>query len=372
MSCGWPFSLLVAVSMLLVSCGRPSEPMSVVDDSVVASDPFNGSTSGTHSQGTPTLERVTELEEPVDVASRAGDPAVYVVSRTGRVFRLLGDELASEPVLDVSDLTESGGERGLLGLGFSPDGSVAYVNFTDLAGDTVIASIDIAASGVFDRESMRVLLTIEQPYGNHNGGDLVVEPSGTLLVATGDGGSADDPQRTSLDPSSRLGKVLRIEPDTGAVRTLAKGLRNPWRIDLHDDRLWLADVGQNRWEEVSVLDAVSMVTEVVDFGWSAWEANERFNTDQSSPAHVPPLVAYQHGDDGCSISGGVVATTGVLAGDYVFADYCSGRVWSIDTDDPSPEMVPRFTGVDSPVAVVRAHDDLYVLSLSGTVWRIVG
>ena len=121
-----------------------------------------------------------------------------------------------------------------------------------------------------------------------------------------------------------------------------------------------------------MIDGVSSVAGPVDFGWSAWEANERFNEDQTSAAHVPPVVAYRHGEDGCSISGGAVATSGSLAGEYVFADYCSGRVWSIPTDDPSPSMAPRFTGVDSPVAVVRANDELYVLSLSGTVWRIVG
>ena len=139
------------------------------------------------------------------------------------------------------------------------------------------------------------MLTIDQPFRNHNAGDIVVEPSGTLLVPMGDGGSADDPLRVSLDDSSLLGKVLRVDPLDGAVTVLAKGLRNPWRVDLHEDRLWLADVGQNKWEEVSVLDGVaslSGVTGVVYFGWSAYEANDRFNNDQSSPSHTPPVVAY--------------------------------------------------------------------------------
>lgn len=320
----------------------------------------------------PELVRVAEVDEPVDATSRPGDPAVYVVSRDGRVLRMVGGSLDEQLALDVSDLTEGGGERGLLGLAFSPDGSTAYLNYTDRSGDTVVASVGVDASGTFDRSSLRALLTIDQPFRNHNGGDLVVEPSGTVLVATGDGGSADDPLRVALDESSPLGKVLRLDPATGAVVQVAKGLRNPWRIDLVDDRLWLADVGQNRWEEVSVLDDVSKVAEPVDFGWSAWEAGERFNEDQTSTAHVPPVVAYRHGDDGCSISGGAVATSGALAGQYVFADYCSGRVWSIATDEPRPDMVQRFAGVDAPVAVVRAHGDLYVLSLSGAVWRIVG
>lgn len=355
---------VTAVAMVAIAgCGGASEPVAVTEPpsrvTVVAA-------------AVPQLVRVAEVDEPVDAASRPGDPSVYVVSRNGQVRRLVGDALDERPVLDVSDLTEGGGERGLLGLAFAPDGSTAYLNYTDRAGDTVVASIAVDQSGAFDRASLRTLLTIDQPYRNHNGGDLVVEPSGTVLVATGDGGSADDPLRVALDESSPLGKVLRLDPATGAVAQVAKGLRNPWRIDLADDRLWLADVGQSRWEEVSVLDGVSDVTEPVDFGWSAWEAGERFNEDQTSPAHVPPVVAYRHGDDGCSISGGAVATTGALTGQYVFADYCSGRVWSIATDEPSPRMVRRFDGVDAPVAVVRAHGDLYVLSLSGSVWRIVG
>ena len=349
--------------VVLAACGAAPDPVAVDRPHSASSD------AGV---GVPELVWVTDVDEPVDAASRAGDRAVYLVSRDGRILRLVGDVLDERPVLDVSDLTAGGGERGLLGLAFSPDGSTAYLNYTDLSGDTVVASVGVGPSGAFDRASLRTLLTIGQPYRNHNGGDLVVESSGTVLVATGDGGSADDPLRAALDESSPLGKVLRLDPVTGAVVQVAKGLRNPWRIDLHDDRLWLADVGQNQWEEVSVLDRVSGVTKPVDFGWSAWEANERFNEDQSSPAHVRPVVAYRHGDDGCSISGGAVAVTGSLAGEYVFADYCSGRVWSIATDVPSPAMVRRFDGVDSPVAVVRVHDDLYVLSLAGPVWRIVG
>jgi hypothetical protein len=246
----------------------------------------------------------------------------------------------------------------------------------------------VDVNGAFDRESLRTLLTIEQPYQNHNAGDIVVEPSGTLLVPMGDGGSADDPLRVSLDNSSPLGKVLRVDPRDGSVTMVAKGLRNPWRVDLFDDRLWLADVGQNQWEEVSVLDGVSQrrgvplssssdgassdpnANNIADFGWSAYEANDRFNTDQSSPAHIGPVVAYQHGDDGCSVSGGAVGVSGALEGRYVFADYCSGRVWSIATDSASPTMTLHFDGLDAPSAVVRANNDLFILSLSGTIWKL--
>ena len=335
-----------------------------------------------------TLVEIATLDQPVDAASRVNDAAVYFVSRTGTIHRFVDGAFAPNAVLDISDLTEGDGERGLLGLAFSSDGATAYINYTDTSGDTTIASLAVDVDGTFDRASLRTLSTIEQPYRNHNAGDIVVEPSGTLLVPMGDGGSADDPLRVSLDTSSPLGKVLRVDPRDGSVTMVAKGLRNPWRVDLFDDRLWLADVGQNQWEEVSVLDGVSQrrgvplssssasassagnATDIADFGWSAYEANDRFNTDQSSPSHIGPVVAYQHGDDGCSVSGGAIGVSGALQGRYVFADYCSGRVWSIPTDITSPTMTLHFDGLDAPSAVVRANNDLFILSLSGTIWKL--
>jgi len=347
---------------------------------------------------TVSLVEVGSLDQPVDAAARSGDDAIYFVSVTGTIHRFTSAGFDTTPVLDITDLTDGGGERGLLGLAFSNDGATAYLNYTNLNGDNTIASVAVDTSGAFDRGSLRTLLVIEQPFRNHNAGDIVVEPSGTLLVPMGDGGSADDPQRLSLDDGSLMGKVIRLNPVDGTVRVLAKGLRNPWRVDLFEDRLWMADVGQNQWEEVSVLDDVSkrlgiafgnatrngaaadtsasgdpsVSGDVVDFGWSAYEANMRFNDDQSSPNHTPPVIAYQHGDDGCSVSGGAVATSGSLRGRYVFADYCSGRVWSIATTQKSPEMLLHFEGLDAPTAVVRAHSAIYVLSLSGTIWRLDG
>jgi len=338
------------------------------------------------------LVEVGMLDQPVDAAARSGDDAIYFVSRTGTIHRFASGAKDTAPVLDIRDLTVGEGERGLLGLAFSNDGATAYVNYTDRNGDTTIASLAVNTAGQFDRTTLRKLLVIEQPFDNHNAGDVVVEPSGMLLVPMGDGGSAADPQRVSLDDRSMLGKVLRLDPRDGAVSVLAKGLRNPWRVDLFDDRLWLADVGQSKWEEVSVLDGVSRragvafggatsngsstdasaPSTVVDFGWSAYEAAMRFNDDQASPRHASPFVAYEHGDNGCSVSGGAIATAGVLKGRYVFADYCSGRLWSVATDAPSPAMQLHFVDLDAPAAVVRANNDIFVLSLSGTIWRLNG
>ena len=319
------------------------------------------------------LVEVARLEQPVDAASRFSDPAVYFVARGGTVHRFADAVLESEPVLDISDLTEGQGERGLLGLAFSRDGSTAFINYTNLDGDTTIASLNVNRDGIFARESLKTILVVDQPFANHNAGDIVVEPSGMILVPMGDGGSADDPLRVSLDDSSPLGKVLRVDPRNGSFTILARGLRNPWRVDLYQDRLWLADVGQGEFEEVSVLDGLTKITstsQIVDFGWSAYEANDRFNKDQTSATHRPPVIAYQHGDDGCSISGGAVAVSGSLLNRYVFADYCSGRLWSIATDESAPQMTLHFDDLDSPSAVVRANETLFVLSLSGTIWQI--
>ncbi len=368
-------SALAALLVVLTACGvdQATAPAAPGNAEIIPAIPATAESSGEASQVS--LVDIGALNQPVDAASRSGDEAVYFVSRVGTIHRFVDGTFESAAVLDLSDLTDGDGERGLLGLAFSSDGTTAYLNYTNRNGATTIASLAVDERGVFDRGSLQTLLTIDQPFRNHNAGDIVVEPSGTLLVPMGDGGSADDPLRVSLDDSSLLGKVLRVDPRDGAVTVLAKGLRNPWRVDLYDDRLWLADVGQNKWEEVSVLDGVASlngVTGVVDFGWSAYEANDRFNNDQSSPSHTPPVVAYEHGDNGCSVSGGAVAVDGALRGRYVFADYCSGRVWSIATDTAAPEMVLHFDNVDSPAAVVRAGETIFVLSLSGTIWRLDG
>jgi len=363
----WRVTLCVAVLVGFASCGAQAS------NEIETVTTLNAVTDEIIETGELSLVEVARLEQPVDAASRLGDPAVYFVARGGTVHKFVDSVLESEPVLDISDLTESQGERGLLGLAFSRDGSTAFINYTNLDGDTAIASLSINRDGIFARQSLKPILVIDQPYANHNAGDIVIEPSGMILVPMGDGGSADDPLRVSLDDSSPLGKVLRVDPRDGSYVILARGLRNPWRVDLYEDRLWLADVGQSDFEEVSVIDGLTKITstsQIVDFGWSAYEANDRFNKDQTSANHRPPVISYQHGDDGCSISGSAVAVSGSLLNRYVFADYCSGRLWSIAIDESAPRMTLHFDDLDSPSAVVRANETLFVLSLSGTIWQI--
>ena len=243
------------------------------DSSPVPVTPSFGATLGAPIEG---------WTEPVDMAALPG--ATFVVERGGTIRTMAADGSPGPVALDLSALTRPGGEQGLLGLAFSPDGRNAYVNYTNATGDTVIAEFAVRADRTFDESSRRTLLTIAQPYPNHNGGDLLVSPDGSdLLVFTGDGGAAGDPQRLALDPNSFLGKIVRIDPAApGASASVwAVGLRNPWRVSYDATRgdLWIADVGQDSYEEIDRIPLQS--SRGASFGWSAREA-----THEIGRAHV--------------------------------------------------------------------------------------
>jgi glucose/arabinose dehydrogenase len=349
------------------------------------------------------VARVAEVAEPVGLAVRPGDTALYVVGQDGTVFRITlgsGGEAQVDDVADLTDKTSSDGERGLLGIAFSADGTLAWLNYTDNDGNTVVAEYPVAADGRFDVGAERVLLHIEQPYPNHNGGDLALGPDGMLYVAMGDGGSGGDPERRASDPADLLGKLLRIDPTPsgdaaytippdnpfasgrlgdidGAPEVWAWGLRNPWRIafDPATAGLWIADVGQGEIEEI---DAVGPTAEHAagwgaNFGWSGFEGNNRFNDDVADPGNlVFPVFTYTHAE-GCSVSGGAVYRGTAIAGlspAYVYSDYCAGRVWAFDI--VTGRNVVLAEGLDA-VAAVRAGPDaeLYVLERSGGVNKLV-
>ncbi|MFN8021851.1 MAG: PQQ-dependent sugar dehydrogenase [Acidimicrobiales bacterium] len=334
------------------------------------------------------------FEQPVDLAVRTGDTTAYVVERVGRVTPLRDGE-AGAPVLDITDLTEGEGERGLLGLTFSADGSLAYVNHTDDDGDTVVAEYAVAADGTFDPSSRRVLLTIDQPYANHNGGDVTIGPDGMLYIGMGDGGDANDPERRALNVSNLLGKLLRIDPtpsgdqpytipadnpfvgiDGARPEIWSVGLRNPWRFsfDPATGDLWVADVGQNQWEEIDAAWASDGAGRGLNFGWSAMEGTHRFNEDQPADGVTPPVWEYEHGDLGCSISGGAVyrgTEIPALAGWYVFGDYCSGRLAGLQVQDRTVVRDLTLGRLDQLVAVRQGPDgELWAISIGGQVTRI--
>ena len=328
---------------------------------------------------------ITGFSEPVDLAIRPSsdtDPATtFIVERGGTIRPFYSDGTTSDPVADFSELTKPGGEQGLLGLTFSLDGTQAFVNYTDIAGDTTIDQFNVDPDGTFIMSSRQTLLTLKQPFPNHNGGDLLLSPDGrALLVFTGDGGAGGDPLRAALDLKSYLGKILMIDltapaqDPTTSAKVLAVGLRNPWRVsyDSVSGNLWIADVGQNLWEEINVLPYAS--TEGVSFGWSAIEATHLYNADQEAInntfTQIAPIYEYEHVDNNCSISGGAVyrgtqvASVGTW---YIFSDYCSGDVQALCvTDELTSCGVLSLGTVPQAVAVMPdATGELWVLSLSG-------
>jgi glucose/arabinose dehydrogenase len=329
----------------------------------------------------------TGLTKPVDITFRPGDTMLYVVQQDGRIVTLKDGKVAAT-VLDISGKISSSNEQGLLGMAFHPTEPLAYVDYTNPAGDTVIAEFAVKADGSFDAASERTVLGIDQPYPNHNGGKVVFGADGFLYIGLGDGGAANDPQRHALDLGSYLGKILRIDPvatggkpytvpadnpfagTAGAKPEIwSYGLRNPWRFDFDTETgdLWIADVGQNQWEEVDLSTTADGAGKGVNFGWSAFEGTHRFNADQSDADVTPPIWEYPHGDEGCSVSGGAVyrgSTIASLVGWYVVADYCSGKVWALQAGAGSTLAgnVPLGT-VASPSAVVRGPDgELFVLA----------
>jgi glucose/arabinose dehydrogenase len=344
---------------------------------------------------------VTGLHQPVDIAFRPDDLTFFVVQQDGYIVPVRdGGSVAGAPVLDIHDKVSNGGEQGLLGLAFHPDQPLAYVDYTDRNGDTMIVEYAVGDDGTFDPASARTVLKVDQPFANHNGGKVTFGPDGYLYIGLGDGGAANDPNRRALNVSQLLGKILRIDPTGGAgsgqpytvpadnpfvgvpgarPEVWSVGLRNPWRFDFDSvtGDLWIADVGQDRWEEVDLAPAAAGAGRGVNFGWSAWEGNHRFNTDQSGDGVTSPVYEYAHGDDGCSISGGnVYRGTAIpqgrlvasLVGWYVFSDYCSGKVWALQ---PTGTVVQLGT-----LAAVSAVSDgpdgsLYVLAHGeGTLYRI--
>ncbi len=358
-------------------------PVEPVQPSVPLGDPAIG------------LVPIGSFEQPVDLAWRRGDTTAYIVERVGRITPLRNGS-AGTAVLDITSLTNGEGERGLLGLTFNGDGSRAYVNHTDNSGDTVIAEYSVSADGTFDPASRRVLLQVDQPYANHNGGNVTIGPDGMLYIGMGDGGDGGDPQRFSLNVSSLLGKILRIDPAPsgnspytvpadnpfigvpGARPEIwSVGVRNPWRFsfDSLTGDLWIADVGQNALEEITVAWAADGGGRGLNFGWSAFEGTERFNDDQSPDGATPPIHQYEHGDQGCSISGGAVyrgVEIAALVGWYVWGDYCSGQIQGLRVQDRAVvQVLPLAIQGQNTAIRVGPDGELWAISIGGEVARIV-
>ena len=339
-----------------------------------------------------TLEPVVELDSPTATALRPGDDALFIAERAGRVRVLRGGRLEDEPLVDVSDRTSVDSERGLLGLAFAPDGEHLYLSFTDTAGDTRVDAYRLDGGRV-DVGSARTLLTVEQPFANHNGGHVETGPDGALYLGLGDGGAAGDRLETGQDPTSLLGSVLRIEPtpeadqpyaipadnpfadgDGGAAEVWLYGVRNPWRFAFDEPTgdLWVADVGQDRVEEVNWLPPG--VQAGANLGWDAFEGSLEFEGDPSSST-VGPVFTYPH-PQGCSVTGGRVyrgEAVPALRGAYLYGDFCDPQLRALVVRDGEvTQSAPLGVEVDGLVHIgADRAGELYVLSLGGTVFTLV-
>ena len=293
------------------------------------------------------------LDSPLGV-THAGDASgrLFIVEQTGAIRVIRDGELLDEPFLDVSEAIVAGGEQGLLGLAFHPDyarNGRFFIDYTDVNGDTVVAEVVVSDDpDRADEDSVRTLLQVDQPYSNHNGGQLAFGPDGFLYVALGDGGSAGDPEDNGQNTDVLLGKLLRLDVDSGDPYGIpddnpfangggepeiwAYGLRNPWRFsfDAKAGDLWIADVGQGEFEEINRRPATAGG---LNYGWDQMEGLECYEGGDCDTADkIVPISGYSH-DLGCSVTGGYVyrgRDFPDLRGGYVFGDYCSGLIWAVD------------------------------------------
>jgi len=337
------------------------------------------------------------LTDPVYLTAPAGDPRLFVVEQNGRIRIVRDGQLLTRPFLDLVGLVSYGGERGLLSMAFHPryaENGMFFVNYTDRDGNTRIDRFRVGSDpDLADPSSRQLLLQVDQPYANHNGGHILFGPDGMLYIGMGDGGSGGDPHGHGQNRATLLGDLLRIDVDSGSPYAIppdnpfvhspglrgeiwAWGLRNPWRFcfDAKDGLLYIADVGQNRWEEI---DVVGVREPGLNFGWNRMEGAHCYrSTGCDAKGLVEPVVEYGHGD-GCSVTGGFVyrgTKLPGLEGHYFYADYCQGWIRSFlfrggslvqhrQWDIPFSGSILSF-GLDSA-------GELYVLTGNSRVSKLV-
>jgi len=392
----WPASvaallLLLAMAGSTAAADRPGISTALVASQVVA----------------PSLAPVASgLSRPVLVTNaRDGSGRLFVVEQTGMVRIISGGSLLSRPFIDLTAAVSKGGEQGLLGLAFHPKYATNgkfYVNFTTKTGSTAINEYRVSAdANVADRASGRRIITIAQPYANHNGGHIAFGPDGYLYVGMGDGGSAGDPGNRAQNLNSLLGKMLRIDINgrsgsrqyripasnpyvgkTGRDEIWSRGLRNPWRwsFDRLRGDLWIGDVGQNRYEEVdrSSATVAAIRGRGVNYGWRTMEGRACYSPASgcNKTGKILPVVTYSHAAGDCSVIGGYVyrgSTATSLVGRYLFGDFCSGRIWSIARGARAPATRSLFMDTDLNITSFGEGEDgeLYVTATDGGVRRIV-
>jgi len=408
-------SLVLATSLTLAACGDDSsdtDSSATPSDSVV-SDTTTPATTTIADLPAPDSLVATEVmkaRKPMSIVERsADDPFVYIVERDGYVSRYSNDGTKLAESLNMTNRTKASVEGGLLGLAFLQVDSAwyAYVHYTDRGiENSFVDEYKVDDAGDFIVDSRREVITFEQPYPNHNGGDLKIGPDNMLYIASGDGGDGGDPQRYAMKTDNLLGKILRIDPAPTATTRNADsynipadnpyvgfidnkgnpargeiwsiGLRNPWRIDIDSTgTLWIADVGQNRWEEISMsapTGADKVGGKGANYGWSAFEGTHVMNPEMTAENHTLPVFEYEHVDGACAVSGGTVVNANSIAslnGWYLYSDSCQGKIAGIKVENGTVTDNRTFTeSLGSVIAVQQTSRGVYALIYGGSIFRL--
>jgi glucose/arabinose dehydrogenase len=334
------------------------------------------------------VELVTDdLDQPTYLTSPPGDPRLFILERTGSIMVVENGQLLATPFLTIPTVNSADHEQGLLGLAFHPryaSNGRFFVYYTDAANRGLI--VEYRASSDPNRaapDSARIVLAIDRPTARHNGGWLGFGPDGLLYVTSGDGDGFGNGDRwaNGQNPASLMGKVFRLHVDGGGpIELVAYGLRNPWRASFDGNTLWLGDVGHTRWEEINRLTIGSRPP---NFGWVVMEGAHCFRaSDCDTAGYVAPVYEYSH-REGCAVTGGYVyrgSTVPALRGHYLFADWCTGFVRSIDGNDQLADWTPWLGGLGNVTSFgVDARGELYIViagngprdESGGAVYRIV-
>lgn len=351
----------------------------------------------------------TGFSSPTDIAHPANDSRLFVVEQGG-LIRILNSDgtINATPFLNLSSLISNGSERGLLGLAFHPNyasNGLFFVNYTNISGNTVIARYGVSANPNVANATGTILKTINQPFSNHNGGNLEFGPDGYLYIGMGDGGSGGDPngysQNLTVDSTNPsyiyLGKMLRIDVDTiagalnygfpptnpfigqaGKEEIWARGLRNPWKFSFNrlNGDLWIADVGQNIVEEINKV-ANPIPNTGLNFGWRCYEGNTNYNNSgcDAIGTMTMPVAQYTHsGTSGCSITGGYFYTGSTypnFQNKYFFADYCNNKIGYLNSSN-AITWTGAFAGNNFTTFGEDSNGELYIAGTStGIVYKII-
>jgi glucose/arabinose dehydrogenase len=342
------------------------------------------------------------LSVPLYLTAPAGDARLFIAEKGGAIRIVKDGALLPAPFLNLADRVSTGDEQGLLGLAFDPAYATTgrfVVHYTDGSGNTVVSMFQVSAGDpdLADPASESVILSVEQPFANHNGGQILFGPDGMLYIGLGDGGSEGDPGGRGQSVADLLGDILRVDVAGGADYTVppdnpfvgqadarpeiwSYGLRNPWRFsfDPATGDLYIADVGQNAWEEVDVVTAAGGAGRGTNFGWNVTEGTHCYATAACDPsAFTLPVLEYSH-REGCSITGGFVyrgAAIPALQGHYFYADYCRGWVRSFRLEDGQAVEPQQWAALAPGGSITSfgqdAAGELYILTAAGSVSRIV-